>query len=347
MRKKTHSTSNITLLNNQPNQSAKKTKNKMTTAPLKNILILGASGSVGAPILTALLSSPSFNITIGSRASSTATFPPHIPIISLSDAFTLAELTAAFQNQDAVVVALSTGPVTADGKDGLAFRLVDAALAAGVKRFVPSEFGANNLDARARRLIPTYDAKGHMLEHLIDACAASKGKMSWTSISCGSWLDWALDPSKSANFLGVDVKARTATVYDSGDCRFAVTTSRNAGLAVAKALQQPHISANKQIFLCDFLASTNEIVAALERETRERFRVERRESGPLFRAWRDKYDGGDSGAAFPLLAMSFGADVDVGYDFLKEQEVWNAKLGLPEVSLEEVVKEAVELAARS
>jgi len=322
----------------------------MSTAPLKNILILGASGSVGAPILAALLSEPGFNITIGSRASSTATFPAHLRVIPLSDAFTLAELTAAFQNQDAVVIALSTGPVTAGGKDGLAFRLIDAAVAAGVKRFIPSEFGANNLDARARSLIPTYDIKGHMLEYLIQACAASKGKdkaMSWTSISCGSWLDWALDPSKSGNFIGIDVKAKTAIVYDSGDCRFAATTSRNTGLAVAKALLQPHVSADRQIFLCDFMASTNEIVGALERETRERFRVERRESAPLFRAWRDKYDAGDGGAAFPLLAMSFGADVDVGYDFPKEQQVWNAKLGLPEVSLEEVVKEAVELAARS
>jgi hypothetical protein len=37
---------------------------------------------------------------------------------------------------------------------------------------------------------------------------------------------------------------------------------------------------------------------------------------------------------------SFGADVDVGYGFEKEQEVWNGKLGLP---LEALVKEAVEL----
>jgi len=317
------------------------------STPLKNVLILGASGSVGAPILAALLSEPTFNITIGSRASSSATFPPHIPVITLSDAFTVAELTTAFKNQDAVVVALSTGPVTAGGKDGLAYRLIDAALAAGVKRFIPSEFGANNLDKRARNLVPIYNIKGDMLEYLIQACKDSAGKMSWTSISCGSWLDWALDPSKSGNFIGIDVKARTATVYDSGDTKFSITTSKNTGAAVAKALLNPQVSANKQVFLTDFMTSTNEIVKALERETGEKFKVERRESAPLIKAATEKYDAGDSGAAYPILAMSFGADVDVGYDFPKEQGVWNEKLGLPKASLEEVVKEAVELAARS
>lgn len=48
-----------------------------------------------------------------------------------------------------------------------------------------------------------------------------------------------------------------------------------------------------------------------------------------------------------MLAISFGADVDVGYDFEAEQEVWNEKLDLPKVTLEEIVHDAVELAARS
>jgi hypothetical protein len=42
--------------------------------------------------------------------------------------------------------------------------------------------------------------------------------------------------------------------------------------------------------------------------------------------------------------LSFVADVDVGYDFEKEREVWNEKLGLPKVGLDELVKGAIELA---
>ena len=89
------------------------------------------------------------------------------------------------------MVALATGAVT---NDDLAYRLIDAAVAAGVKRFVPSEFGANNLDPRARKLVPVYDTKGAMREYLSAKTAASNGSFTWTSFSCGSWLDWSVCP---------------------------------------------------------------------------------------------------------------------------------------------------------
>lgn len=307
---------------------------------IKNVLIAGATGSVGLPILNALLEESSFNITILSRASSTATFPPNIPVIKVSDKYTVTELTSAFENQDAVIIALTTSAVSADGKDGLAIRLIDAAVAAGVKRFIPSEFGANNLDPRARSLVSVYDLKGNMLEYLIAKAKESNGKLTWTSISCGSWLDWALDPVKSGNFLGIDIKARTATVYDSGNARFAITTSGNAGLAVARALVHADMTANKQVFLNDFTGTTREIVANLEKQIGGKFKVLQKDSAE---ALKEKLDGED---LFPVLAMSFGADIDIGYDFEKEQEIWNVKLGLPQVTLDEVVKQAIELAQR-
>ena len=317
------------------------------SAPIEKVLIAGATGSVGAPILKALLEEPSFNITILSRATSSATFPDGIPVKKVSDDFTTAELTEAFQGQDAVVVAISTTPVTKDGKDGLAFRLIDAAVSAGVRRFIPSEYGANNLDPRARSLVPVYDRKGEMLEYLIRKANDSQGKLTWTSISCGSWLDWGLDPTKSGNFLGIDVKARKATIYDSGNSRFAVTTSTNTGLAVVRALTHADLTANKQVFLSDFITTPRAIVDALEPQTADKFTIEHKDSAPELKALRENFDAGEFAATFPLLAISFVADVDVGYDFEKEQEVWNEKLGLPKVTLEEVVKEAVELAKRT
>ncbi|KAH8711812.1 hypothetical protein GQ44DRAFT_714233 [Phaeosphaeriaceae sp. PMI808] len=314
---------------------------------IKNVIIAGATGSVGAPILKALLAEPSFAITILSRATSSAKLPANVPIRKVSDDFTTSELTAAFQGQDAVVIALSTTPVTKEGKNGLAFRLIDAAKTAGVKRFIPSEYGTNNLDPRARTLVPVYDLKGEMLEYLIAAAQSSNGAFTWSSICCGSWLDWGLDPSKSGNFLGIDVKARTATIWDSGHARFAVTSSANTGLAVARALKDHEGSANKQIYLADFVTTPRAVVECLEKVVGEKFRVENRDSEGELKDLRERFDKGDFNATYPLLALSFVADVDVGYDFEKEQEVWNEKLGLPKVELEDVIKEAVELANRS
>lgn len=312
-------------------------------APIKNVIIAGASGSVGAPILSSLLDEPSFNVTILSRSSSSAAFPPGIPVKKVSDAFRVDELTEAFRGQDAVVIALSTASVTKDSEERLPFRLIDAALAAGVKRFIPSEFGANNLDPRARELVPVYNSKGEMLEYLIKKAGASNGKLTWTSISCGSWLDWALDPAKSGNFLGIDIKNRRATVYDSGKARFAVTTSTNTGLAVAKVLLKPYLTENKQIFLANFTTTIPQIVASLEAYMGEKFTVEHEDSSPRFKELKEKFNAGDYSAVFQLLAMSFGADIDIGYDFEEEQEVWNDRLGLPKVELEDVVRKSVAL----
>jgi putative NADH-flavin reductase len=316
------------------------------SSPIKNVLIAGATGSLGAPILAALLAEPSFNVTILTRASSSAKFPANVPVRSVSDAFTTEELTEAFKGQDAVVSALTTGAVT---KDTLAYRLVDAVIAAGVKRYIPSEFGTNNLDPRARSMVPVYDAKGAALEYLQKKAKESQGRLTWTSFACGSWLDWALDPSKSGNFLGFNVKERKVTVWDSGKSRFAITTSSNTGLAVVRSLLPAHYkaTANQQVYLADFMTDTLSILDALEKATGEKWSVDKKSSNDELAGLRAKYDGGDFNAAFALLAVSFVADVNVGYEFDKEQKVWNDELGLPGSTLEGIAKEAVELANRT
>ncbi|KAF2871675.1 hypothetical protein BDV95DRAFT_607093 [Massariosphaeria phaeospora] len=321
----------------------------MSSTELKNIILAGATGSIGAPILTALLAQPSFNTTILSRTNSTATFPAHVPVTRVSPAFTVAELTAAFTGQDAVIVALSAVPVTQDASEaGLQYRLIDAAVAAGVKRFIPSEFGANNLDVRARSVVPVYDSKGCMLEYLTRKAEASGGKFTFTSISCGSWIDWALSAPQSSNFLSIDVAARRATIYDSGTSRFSATLLPHTGLAVARALSPLHCAAtaNTQIFLSDFVASARSIVAALEKASGDTFAVEQRDSAPVLAALRQRFDQGDKAAGFELLVCSFAADVDLGYDFEGRYEIWNARLGLPTVTLDEVARQAVEVADR-
>lgn len=263
--------------------------------------------------------------------------------------YTTKELIAAFQGQDAVISAISTTPITAEeGITGLAYRLIDAALAAGVKRFVPSEFGANNLDVRSRKLVPVYDRKGAMLEYLIAVCASASNKhgMTWTSICCGSWLDWALDPKASGNFLGIDVARREARVWDSGQSRFAVTTSHNTGLAVARALLQSDETANKQIYLCDFTTSTLAVVHEFEHQTGLKWELGWKDSAPEVERLREQFAAGDFNATWGLLSLSFTADIDVGFDFEADakKELWNSKLGLPEVGLESVVADAIERA---
>ncbi|KAF2790162.1 NAD(P)-binding protein [Melanomma pulvis-pyrius CBS 109.77] len=315
----------------------------MPSTPLKNIIIAGATGRVGAPILASLLAEPTFNITILTRANSTAVFPPNISLIRVSDDFTLAELTNAFNGQDAAVIATSATPAT---NSNLPFRFIDAAVAAGVKRFIPSEFGLDNLDPQGRKMSPVYDAKGKMLEYLIKKCEESEGKLTWTSVCCGSWADWALNPPTSGGFYNISIPTRSATIYDSGTTSFSMTTLSNIGIAVSRILLTPSATANQQVFLSDFVSTPLGILAELERQIGVKFEVEHKVAAPELKELRAKVDDGDWDKAYDLLALTFVADVgkELGYDFEKGKEVWNEKLGLPVYTLEQVVRTALELA---
>ena len=71
--------------------------------------------------------------------------------------------------------------------------------------------------------------------------------------------------------------------------------------------------------------------------------MERKESGPLLKKLREEVEGNWE-KAYELLALTFVADVgkEMGYDFeATGKEMWNARLRLPVVTLEEVVREAV------
>lgn len=164
------------------------------TSPAKTILTnphvsLQASGSLGSALLTALSSNPNFEVAILTRASSTSRsrFPPHIPVLTVSDAFTLVELTEAFRGQDAVINALSTEPVT---RDDLGMRFVDACIAASVKRLITGDFGADNLNTEAQATVPVYKAKGEVIEYLKKKTEQGGVGLTWTALGTGSWLDW-------------------------------------------------------------------------------------------------------------------------------------------------------------
>jgi hypothetical protein len=109
-----------------------------------------------------------------SRLESTTTYSASIIVIK-SD-YSEASLVDAFKGQDAVVSAL--------GAAGLAeeFKIIDACVKAGVKRFLPSEFSSNPQNAKAAALIPVFGLKVQINEYL--KAQESKG-LTWTAVVAG------------------------------------------------------------------------------------------------------------------------------------------------------------------
>lgn len=152
----------------------------MSTA-LKSIVIIGGGGNIGQIVLRGLLTSRDLAITVLKRPGSTSTFPtsPNLKVIE-SD-ISLDSLIPIFTGQDVVI---SIVGATGIGEQKV---YVDAAVQAGVKRFLPSEFGVNGQSEAVKQLIPFFKVKQDLLDYLVEK---EKDELSWTAVITGVLYDW-------------------------------------------------------------------------------------------------------------------------------------------------------------
>ena len=141
---------------------------------------LQAGGNLGPHILSALSADPAFNVSVLSRQSSKSTFPAHIKVHTVPDSYPVDELIEAFKGQDAIVSTISAMGT------GVQAQIIDAAVKAGVKRFLPAEFGADSEDPRLYELLPMFKGKRDVIEQL----KRTEGQMSWTGVATGPFFDW-------------------------------------------------------------------------------------------------------------------------------------------------------------
>ena len=118
-------------------------------------------------------------MTILSRQESKSTFPKDIKVIK-SD-YSESSLVDAFNGQDAVVSAVGGGAL----KDQFTF--VDAAVKAGVKRFIPSEFGSDSSNKAAIEICPFFGDKLKLVEYL-NQKAKENPNFSWTGVMTGPFI---------------------------------------------------------------------------------------------------------------------------------------------------------------
>jgi hypothetical protein len=139
-----------------------------------------ATGLLGASIFSALRASH-LSVTVltrdGSKTRSLLHDDTHIITANYASH---ASLVAAFKGADVVVSAIGGMAVSIQP------RLIDAAIEAGVKRFIPSEFGADTLNEKSR-LLPVYHGKVATFDHLVEK--SREGKIEWTAIIGGHfWI---------------------------------------------------------------------------------------------------------------------------------------------------------------
>ncbi|CAL5872180.1 uncharacterized protein PFLUO_LOCUS6438 [Penicillium psychrofluorescens] len=202
------------------------------TKTITKVALAGASGSLGSHTLAALLSQ-GFKVTVLSRT------PREFPVdvtVRVVDFDSTESLSAAIEDQDAVVDNTSTNEVETP------LRLIDAAVASGVYRFITSDYGLDP-DLPGVHEMPVFARKRESYRAVKEK--AERSGMTFTLIACGAFLDWCL----STGFAGIQLKTKSATMFDSGENVIPWTTLEDAGKATAGALLRAEETLNRPVYI--------------------------------------------------------------------------------------------------
>ncbi|KAH7324043.1 isoflavone reductase family protein-like protein CipA [Rhexocercosporidium sp. MPI-PUGE-AT-0058] len=212
----------------------------------KNVAVLGAAGALGAPVLKAIVDSGKFNVTVITRPSSKSTFDSSVKVVR-ADYSSVDSLTSALKGHDAVVSAVGT-----EGLLGQSI-LIDAAIAAGVKRILPSEFGSDLSNPKTAAM-PVFGYKVATRKHL-EAKVAAGADITYTYVVNSGFLDWGLD----STFL-LDWKSAEPKLFNGGDFEFSSTTLASVGQAVVGVLDHPEETKNRTVYIQDIAISQKKLL---------------------------------------------------------------------------------------
>ncbi|KAK0385484.1 hypothetical protein NLU13_6664 [Sarocladium strictum] len=263
----------------------------MSTQPLKKVCLVGANGNVGAPLLSALEADGNFEVSVLRRSnSSSSKTKTNVAEIIVSPDLTLEELTDALKGQDVVIASFPLKDVNQH------LRLVEAAFRAGVRRFIPADFGSCDAASEwAQETLKLYRDKTlvrEKLEKLAASSAKDGGNFTWTAIICGHFFDFGL----RSGLLHFDLEKKTAQILDGGNTKASASTLHRVAEATIRVLQKSQETANRALYIQSFCLTQLELLAALEKVTGSKWKVEDLESKSFMAREKAKADAGDHAA---------------------------------------------------
>jgi hypothetical protein len=181
-----------------------------------------------------------------SRLGSPSKLPAGVPILKV-DYDSVASLTAAFQGVDVVVSGVGALAIPAQ------INIINGAVAAGVKRYLPSEYGHDTTDPAVQAL-PAYKAKADVYAYLKKVSLNSN--LTYTLVATGPFLDYAL---KIPFLIGAS-KEHKAEIYDDGDKRFSTTSRSTIGKAVVGVIHHLEQTKNRVVYIQDTAITQNELL---------------------------------------------------------------------------------------
>ncbi|EAW12451.1 aromatic alcohol reductase [Aspergillus clavatus NRRL 1] len=299
-------------------------------ASLHKVAIFGAAGNFGTPI-TAALQRAGFAITIITRKESTSVFPAEIPVVRTT--YDHENLTASLAGQDAVVCVIGPGGI------GAQKTIIDAAEAAGVKRFIVNDFGwGPDIDG-----LPEFKAihaqRRATWDHAKEKARENAG-FTWTGITIGNPIDWAMGRFP---LMGFDIARRTAIIYDSGTEKFTGTTLGGIGQSVVGVLRHPQETSNRFVKAQSIVTCQNELLNAFQDATGTQWEVQHTSAQTLMESGRSKFQKGVSGWVLELVVAQLFDEGRARCIVAPSREESDADLlGIVEETAQQVVLKALQ-----
>jgi hypothetical protein len=299
---------------------------------IQNVAIIGGNGTLGKPVLEALQKSE-FNVWVINRRTSKSVYP-RTQVLTVPDDLDVDAIAKEFQEKqiDALVIAIAGSQVEQQRK------LIDAAFKSGVKRVMPADFGScDSADDKTNEILPLMKGKKGIRDYLVELEKkerdGNRGKLTWTSLINAHFFDWGL----GNGLLKFDVRGRKAYLLDGGNIKFSASTLPFIGSAVVKVLEKPQETENKLLYIHSLHVTQEEVLAALEKVTGDKFERVEENSEEELKKCRPKMLDGDHDAREEVVAI-WGV---VAADWKKREAFANELLGLKEEDLDEVVQRVV------
>ncbi|KAH8597272.1 hypothetical protein B0O99DRAFT_540953 [Bisporella sp. PMI_857] len=307
----------------------------MASRAIKKVTVVGASGTIGAPIVKALLANEAFNVSAISRPDSSATFPSGVEVRK-ADYTSHAALVEALKGQDAVICGLN------DNAFGIQYNIIEAAIEAGVIRFIPSEWGSIDIKAPVPELEESVAERFKIIEFLDQKARDAKANgtvFHWTAVNNGVFFDWSLH----AAFLDITLPpTKTATLWDQGVNTFsAANLSTVASVVISILTTAERETRDRLVYIEEFATSQAEVLSALEKLSGEKWTVEHTTAQEQLAAAKKEFGEGEFWAAWHRWAKTglFSGEPGTHFDQAKlDNELLGVKKGSLEDSVAKILK---------
>ncbi|KAL1797211.1 hypothetical protein ACET3X_003817 [Alternaria dauci] len=273
-----------------------------------------------------------YQVTVLTYPSQTLSLPPHVSASSVhhqkSD-YTSTSLQSALTGQDLVISTMSGG----DSEQQIC--IIDAAIAAGVKRFIPDEFSHDSMNNDIQARIPKWAGRAKVIAHL-QTIQKVHSNFEWTAIATG----YTLDTHLISGNMGFDMEWHSATIHGTGTELFPASSLERLGQVVVRAIQHWNEVKNQYIYAAGMITSANEVLRSAEKVTGRKFTVGNYDVEECILEGQKRIEKGYPDSGMFLLERSVLYDETL--EAPKPFRDWNANgiLGLTAESVETIVNTA-------